>query len=464
VASYFSLRRHDNYLSTFDLANFDQALWLLAQGEEPFITQHGRHLMGDHFNPALVLLVPIYVLGGGVGALLVLQSVLVALVAPLLYVLARIRGATEWIAAVPAVLWLASPLTLTQNLDDFHHTPIAAPLIVGSIVALQRDRLVLFAALGLVACSFKEDIPLIYAMLGVIVILEGPRRLGFAIVAVATTVFAFAVFVFMPHYGNSLDWFAKRFAGSRGDSMADVAWWIIRNPIATLEDLATYHNVFVVVSLVLTAGGLCLLASRWMLLALPALAHNLLSAHPEQHMLRYHYWFPVILGLAIAGAVGAPRITAIRLAASRRLLVGWVGVSCFVLFAVGILYASSFTGWTEEKRVNLGGPEARRDALGLIPDGAPVAASVRLTPHLSQRREIYTLPRPFLPVDYGGDLTAAELEDRARRVRYVALDTDDSPKEYRATGRVLPLVLERRGFQEIARYGSVRIYVRPESS
>jgi len=59
IASFFSLRKHDNFLSYFDLANFDQALWLLAQGEEPFITQHGRHLLRDHFDPTILLLTPI---------------------------------------------------------------------------------------------------------------------------------------------------------------------------------------------------------------------------------------------------------------------------------------------------------------------------------------------------------------------------------------------------------------------
>ena len=453
LASFYSLLKHDNYLTYFDLANFDQALWLLAQGEEPFITQHGRHLLGDHFDPTIVLLTPIYVFGGGPVALLVLQSLLIALVAPLLFKLARLRGATPWLAVLPGVLWLANPLTLTQNIDDFHHTPVAAPLIVGSIVLLHQNRLLLFAIAALLACGLKEDIPLIFAMLGVVVFLEGRRRLGVAIATGALAVFALAMFVVMPHYSNSLDWFAERFAGTRGDSVADAAVWMIRNPLGALEDIATSQNLFVVGALLVTSGGLCFLAPRWMLLALPAFAHNMLSAVPEQHQLRYHYWFPVILGLAVAAAVGVPKVRELGDPA-RRLIVVAIAV-CVALFPVGLAYADfsadpASPGWRE----------ARTKALELIPEDVPVAASVRLTPHLSQRRELYTLPLPFIPVDYGGDLTDAELMERARRVDYVVLDTSETPKELRATPKVLPPLLKRLGFREIARYRTVRVYVR----
>jgi uncharacterized membrane protein len=459
LASYFALRRHDAFRSAFDLANFDQALWLLAQGEEPFITQHGRHFLGDHFDLGFLLVVPMYVLGAGPHALIVLQSVTIALVAPLLFALARARGAGAWIAVLPALLWLASPLTLAQNMDDIHHIPVAAPLIVGSVVALQRDRLVLFAMLAILACSFKEDIPLMFAMLGVVVVLEGRRLLGAAIVAGATAVFAFAFFVWVPHFSNSLDWFAKRFAGDRGDSVSDVAIWAVRNPIALLEHLATLHNVGLVAVLVLSTGGLCLLAPRWLLLGLPALLHNLLSDLPEQRSLLIHYQFPVMLGLAIAAAVGASKMRMLRLSANRRVLAAWIGIA-LGLFPIGLVYAHTGSGWSKEGNASLGGPAARREAVALIPGDAPIASSVLLTPHLAHRRELYTLPLPFIFVDYGGDLTREEFRERARGVQYVLLDDIDRPKELRAMPSILPPVLERQGFREVATRGSVHVYAR----
>ncbi len=457
LASYFALRRHDAFRSRFDLANFDQGLWLFAQGDEPFITQHGRHLLGDHFDPGLTLLLPVYVVGAGPQALLVLQSLAIAAVAPLLFALARTRGAQPWVASLPALLWLASPLTLGQNMDDFHHIPLAAPAIVASIVALERQRLVLFVALGLLACSLKEDIPLLYAMVGLVVLLEGRRRLGIGIVTGALAVFAFAVVVWIPHFSNSLDWFAKRFAGPRGDSVTDVGVWAVRHPIALVQHVATFQDAGIAMTLIVTTGGLCLLGGRWMILALPFFAHNLLSALPEQHQLWLHYQFPVMLALAIAGAVGVSKLRNVRSGRVRRLMTVWVGVA-FLLFPLGVAFAAGESRWTAEDRRELGGPDARREALSLVPDDASVAANVFLTPHLSQRHEIYTLPLPFIFVDYGGDLTPEDFERRARGVEYVVVDRANPPRELPNLASVLPPLLERRGFRLKLHRGSILVY------
>ena len=296
-------------------------------------------------------------------------------------------------------------------------------------------------------------------MLGVVILLEGRRRLGLTILAASNALFSFAIFVFMPHYSNSLAWFAKRFAGDRGDSVSDVAFWIARHPVAALGDLVTLQNLALVAVLILTTGGLCLLAPRWTLLALPALAQNLLSAYPEQHWFQLHYQFPVMLGLAIAGAVGASRVSTLRPATSRRLLAVWIGIA-FVVFPVGIAYAHSSGSWSERNVRSLGGPEARRQVVRLIPDDASVAASQLMLPHLSQRRELYSLPLPFISVDYGGDYSPTELEKRARDVQYVVLDGIDRPAQLPTEQVVLPPLLERLGFREIARHGSVRVYYR----
>ena len=64
----------------------------------------------------------------------------------------------------------------------------------------------------------------------------------------------------------------------------------------------------VLAMLVLTTGGLCLLAPRWLLVAVPAAALNLLSAYDLQHTIQYHYWIVAAGAVAVAGAVGAGRV------------------------------------------------------------------------------------------------------------------------------------------------------------
>jgi uncharacterized membrane protein len=459
LATYFSLRRHDAYRSGIDLANFDQALWLLSQGEEPFVTQHGRPYWGDHFGLTPLLLVPLYVIGAGAGTLLVVQALAVAAVAPLLYALARAYGAGTWLAAIPALLWLASPLTLIPNLVDFHHVPFAAPLIVASILALKLDRLVLFGVLAVLACCAKEDIPLMYVMVGLVVALEGRRRLGAVISAGALALFAFAVLVFIPSFSNSLEWFAARFGGDRGDSLTEVAAWMLTHPLATVEDVLTAEHLVILVALVLSTGGLCLLGARWLLLGLPALAQNFLSAYDPQHALSDHYYVPVALAFSIAAAAGVHRLTAIS--RPMRLLATAGIVLAVAAFPFGVRYADIQSEWTTENLPVSGGAAAREAALARVPGDAVVAASPRLTPHLSHRREIYSLPLPFLGrEEFGSDWSQEEMGRRAARVRWVLFDVTERPHEVRRTPELLIPLIPRLGFREVARHGTIRVYVR----
>jgi hypothetical protein len=98
-----------------------------------------------------------------------------------------------------------------------------------------------------------------------------------------------------------------------------------------------------------------------------------------------------------------------------------------------------------------------RNGIYVIPADASVAATVHLQPHLSQRREIYALPEPFIPWDWGSPLSKAELAKRAARLEYVAYYDGDGPLPY--VQRVLP-TLRRDGFVVVYQRGAMRVYKR----
>ena len=317
----------------------------------------------------------------------------------------------------------------------------------------------LFAALAVLACCAKEDVSLIYVMVGLVVVLEGRRRLGATIGVAALGIFVFATAVFMPAFGDSAAWYEKRFAGARGDSLTDVAGWMLRHPADAATDLITGQNIAVVLVLLLSTGGLCLLAPRWMLLGLPALAHNLLSAYPPQHELATQYFVPVALSLAIAGAVGAHRVPAI--AKAPRLALAACVLTAFIASLFGVREAWVGSQWTAAETASAGGPAVRRKAIALIPNGAVVTASPRLSAHLSSRREIYAMPLPFLGrTEFGADWSASEMKRRAGRVQWVAIDTADRPNELSdAPERLLPL-LPGLGFRRVFSQGSILVFER----
>jgi hypothetical protein len=130
-----------------------------------------------------------------------------------------------------------------------------------------------------------------------------------------------------------------------------------------------------------------------------------------------------------------------------------------------VTFAKSGSEWDAASIAETGGAAARQEAVALIPDLAGVAATPRLSAHLGERKEIYTVPLPFLGrEEFGADWSAEEMARRARRLRWVAIDTQDRPNEFQdGPERVLPL-LPGLGFREIFHRGTVHVYTRDASS
>jgi hypothetical protein len=114
------------------------------------------------------------------------------------------------------------------------------------------------------------------------------------------------------------------------------------------------------------------------------------------------------------------------------------------------------------------GPEERREihrALDVIPSGSSVAAAPHLLPRLSQRTEVYSLPEPFIPIDWSSPITAEEMAERAAGVQFVAFWDDTKPLEYPGDITKLKDRLLAEGFVVVARSRSgVEVLERREVS
>ena len=144
VVGVLALLRYESFASDFDHGIFSQYVWLLGHLHEPFNTIVLRTLLGDHVEPGIALLAPLGTLGVGAPGILVVQTLALAATAPLLYLLARESGARGWVAAVPALLWCASPVVLRPALHDFHPETLVPVLLVGGLVLLARGHLLWF--------------------------------------------------------------------------------------------------------------------------------------------------------------------------------------------------------------------------------------------------------------------------------------------------------------------------------
>jgi uncharacterized membrane protein len=419
VLSAATIVRHDHFRSGgYDLGIFSQAVWLMSRGHAPFSTIRGRNLFADHFQPALALLAPLGRLPMP-SALLVLQAVLLAAPAPFLYRLARLHGARQELAFAVALLWLASPVTQWVNRFDYHPETAFPLLLVLGALFLEREQVGWFLASAVLAMSLKEDIPLVYAVWGLVLFFSGRRRLGAWLAGGATAWFVLAIAVAIPAWGGSLTFYSRRFAGNRGSSVGDVLVHVVEHPIATFDTAANGYNARILFALAVCSGGLAFLAPRFLALALPPLTANILSAYTYQHDLHFQYQLAPAAVFAVASAYGAG-VLSLRW----RPVVGRAAAAVLIGGAI-LVTAVASPALKELRRQAPSTAAAKRAALALVPAHAPVAASPDLVPHLALRRDVYQLPEPFDFLPSNGEYwSAAEVRRRADSVHYVIYDAD----------------------------------------
>ncbi|MEM7533096.1 MAG: DUF2079 domain-containing protein [Chloroflexota bacterium] len=356
IGQHLGMRTHKA-----DLGQIDQAIWNSSRGRWLEMTDNGfiATRLTDHVEPILALISPIYWIWDDVQAILTLQVVVVGVAAWFVYDIAQdrfsqlltareqeqiwevepLRRLTRPMALALAAAYLLAPQLQSAILTEFHAIPLAVPLILWAFWAteMQRWRQVILAIL--LVASVKEEAALLAAGLGVWALwrLEirfwRPRRLSgysvlgalsdmihhpkpslslFLITLVCAGWFWTTTFVIVPLnaetvYGEAESSYFQRY-GALGDSPMDIFKSFFVQPELVLQ-IATEPARFAYLrNLLWTFGFLSLLAPEILLLALPVLLANLLSAYPAQYYGEFHYSAPLIAYVAVSSAFGMARL------------------------------------------------------------------------------------------------------------------------------------------------------------
>ena len=166
--------------------------------------------------------------------------------------------------------------------------------------------------------------------------------------------------------------------------------------------------------LVLTTGGLCLLAPRWLLVAVPAATLNLLRVRPPAHD-------PVpLLDRRRGGRGGRGRDRRRpRPCGSTRAWLVWGAAAGCLLVLLSVQWVGAIGRQIRFEWPHRGDRQAILDA---IPDGARVAAPMHALSHLSERTHLYVLPEPLIPVRVGTEWVRGARRRATRELEYVVFD------------------------------------------
>jgi len=399
--SALSILRHRAYSTgRFDLGNMVQAVWSTAHGHPLQITGlRGDQIsrLGAHFDPILIAFAPLWLVWPSPDLLLVGQAAAVALGALPVYWLARKHLGSEQAGLGFALAYLLYPPTQWLTLNEFHPVALACPLLLFAFWYLDEDRLLPFAAFGLVAATTKEEIAFVVAGLGVWYGFSHRRQLqGAAIFAAGAAVALIAIEVVIPHFNRTgTSSFFTRYS-EVGSTPGGIVHTALTDPWKLVTTALTGRGLGYLARLVLPLGLLVALSPLVLIAALPELGINLLSAATTQTSIRFHYTAGLIPVLIAAAVLGAARI--VRRRRDRALPLATAAVvlgfaSNYVLgpiplwryFPGGQQHQAYAAEVTEHDRI-------AAQALKLIPASAVVSATNSLGAHLSARRRVLSFP------------------------------------------------------------------------
>jgi uncharacterized membrane protein len=334
-----------------------------------------------------------------------------------IFLLARDRLRDRWLAVGLAGVLLLNPTYQYLLWEYFHPDALAIGPFLFAYWAARTNRWRWFALAAVLAVACKEDVALSMAVLGVLIVVWGNRRIGAAVVAAAVGWFAVVTRVILPQV-NGVTAFYDTFFGEFGSSPLGVARYVATHPnravdTATLPDRMSYYQMMLA-----PVAGLCIASWSTLAIAGPMLAINVLSTFPYQREIRYHYAALVLTGIILA-TVEAVALLGVNPSLKRFL----VGLLLATSLATTVAWGPSPLSVKYHSGLWAQGPDARRaakqHAVDMIPAGAATSAIYYLAPHLTRRTKIYEFPVPWKPVNWG---VAGENLDDPAGVKWLAVD------------------------------------------
>jgi uncharacterized membrane protein len=391
VYSTLSMLRHQSYHSFgFDLGLFNQVFWNTTQGH-PFESTMSQalpvphSLLGDHFSPVFLLLMPFYFAFPHPETLLVLQTLALALGAWPIYLLAKLK-----LPAGYAALWVLAYLLFVPlayiNLYDFHEVAFSVAPLGFALYFLERGRRGLFLLSLLFTFLVKEEMPLIGIGFGAYVLL-GKRdwRLGVGVLVGSLLAFATVIQLVIPLFagGHSYPYIGERYADV-GGSARGILTTLVTNPLRIAHSLLQPKKVYFVIGIFGSTLGLSALAGWASLLLLPTLGYLLLSNYEPQYSFTSQYSAPLI-PLVVGTSILA--LARLRESAQRPVVAAVVVSSLVFSWAYGDMpFSRKFDPslFSTQSRYAAFVPQLDR----IAPD-ARVSAGNGFPSHLSERRYIY---------------------------------------------------------------------------
>lgn len=374
------------------LAQYAQSVWLIGEGFKPVSSIIDANVLGE--NASLVLY-PIAVLTSflpTVTTLLVIQSAALALgVVPLWRLARRVTDLRFGATATVVFAYSIYAAVHNANLADFHPEVIALPALLGAVLYGLTGRWFRFTLLVLVVLAARADLGLAIAGLGILLVVEGSRRAGWATAVLGIAWVLGAILWFQPEIVDGTYPGAEAFRAFGDGGALDVLGGFFTNPLDFLRRIGSHENFSTIVTLLAPVLFLPVVAPRYLLPTVPLYALYLAADVPVGRLEEAQQTIPITAFVFVATVFALKRSGTVRVEkvnVDRRLL--WALVLTASVFFIRDSASSPYEepwSWGSRDLTD----QARLAAAELVPDDASVRASPRLLPLLFERERLFEL-------------------------------------------------------------------------
>jgi len=437
-----------------DLALYAQSVWLIGEGFEPVSSLFGGNVLSKNVSLMLYPVATVTSVLPTVTTLLVIQSLALAMgVVPIWRIARQVTDLR--FGATAAVVFAYSMFSAVHNINlaDFHPEVIALPALLWAMFYGLTGRWFRFVMLVLVVMAARADLGLAIAGLGVLLVVEGRRRMGWLTAIVGLGWALVAIFSIQPDLADGTAPQVAAFSDFGTESELDVLKGFITNPFDFLGKLGSRDNFATIIALLAPVLFLPVVAPRYLLPAVPLYALYLVADVPAGDLAEAPQAIPITAFIFVATLFALKRSGTVRVErvnVDRRLL--WALVFTASVFFVRDSGSSPYErpwSWGSRDATD----QARHAAVELIPDDGAVRASPRLLPLLFERERLFVL-----------DTSADEPDEQAAidRVDWLIVDLTEAPQWTSLEVAQLDIGLGTESWLRISRSEGILVYRRCE--
>ncbi len=398
----FLIIKYNNFqYNALDLGIFNQVSFNSINGNLFYFTIHPHSYLGDHFALFLIFLLPFYKLFSSPLCLLFLQTLIIALCAIPIRLIAKHALNKSWALIIP-LLWLINPLVINMNFFEFHLLPFGLFLLLFTIYFYLKKRFNLFLLFTLLSLTVREDIAIVIFMFSILALIE-KRKIKWIIWPVVLSMGWFVlaqniIQKFNPTGGYK---FIAYYNWIGGNSLLEIFENYLIHPWQTIAHIFSLNNIIMALALLMPFGFIPILKPKYLLLALgPFLQFALLKNYGGYTVLATHYACLFLPALILSFIYALKKIySPIQIKESK--FIKFLKHNKTLIITI-IIISSSYSLFTlSPLAINAKNKEPQynqkiekeicKELLNYIPLNEPVASSIEFIPQLSNRAKIYPL-------------------------------------------------------------------------